>query len=341
MPMSLPSALGPACVGLRVVVRRLLPGQRGPSGGPAMTDLLGVMEAWDQTTTSIRDEDGTLVVVERALIVSGKAVPPRPSVRLRVSAADAELRALDSWPAVESARLGGWVLRASGGFSARANSALLVGDPGLPWAEAVAAVRDWYAARGLPAWVQALAGSAERDRLGADGWVTARPGEADTGMLVAGLARARRHNRALLPSGGDHTVAVAAELDESWLADDARARTHRTQAEAVLGGPEQVGFVSVTDSAGRLVAKGRAALSVRADVWVGITDVWVSPEDRRRGLGGIVLDALLGWGAERGATTAYLQSRLDNAGALALYERVGFVVHHAYGYLRAGDEPPG
>ena len=45
-PMSAPPGLGPHCVGQRVVVRRLLPGQTGPSGGPAMTDLLGVMESW-------------------------------------------------------------------------------------------------------------------------------------------------------------------------------------------------------------------------------------------------------------------------------------------------------
>ena len=37
--MTLPSSLGPSCVGLRVVVRRALPGQTGPTGGPAMTDL--------------------------------------------------------------------------------------------------------------------------------------------------------------------------------------------------------------------------------------------------------------------------------------------------------------
>jgi ribosomal protein S18 acetylase RimI-like enzyme len=78
-------------------------------------------------------------------------------------------------------------------------------------------------------------------------------------------------------------------------------------------------------------------LSERADVWLGLSDLWVSAEHRRRGLAVVVLDELLAWGAERGATTAYLQVPLDNAGALALYERVGFTVHHTYAYL----QPPG
>ena len=35
------ASLGPHVVGERVVVRRLLRGETGPTGGPAFTDLLG------------------------------------------------------------------------------------------------------------------------------------------------------------------------------------------------------------------------------------------------------------------------------------------------------------
>jgi len=61
--------------------------------------------------------------------------------------------------------------------------------------------------------------------------------------------------------------------------------------------------------------------------------VWVSPARRRRGLGTVVVGALLEWAAERGVTTAYLQTRGDNPPALAAYDRLGFVTHHAYRYL--------
>jgi ribosomal protein S18 acetylase RimI-like enzyme len=61
--------------------------------------------------------------------------------------------------------------------------------------------------------------------------------------------------------------------------------------------------------------------------------VWVSPDHRRQGLGTVVVAAMLDWAAERGATTAYLQVRGDNPGAVAAYERLGFVTHHAYRYL--------
>ncbi|MGH3369574.1 MAG: hypothetical protein ACRDPR_06205, partial [Nocardioidaceae bacterium] len=125
--MNTPPGLGPHVVGQRVVVRRVLPGETGPSGGPALTDVLGVMESWSGGVAAVRKADGDLVEIAIADIVSGKAVPPRPSVRLRVPPELAERRALAAWPAVETELLGEWVLRASDGFSARANSTLATG----------------------------------------------------------------------------------------------------------------------------------------------------------------------------------------------------------------------
>ncbi len=81
-----------------------------------------------------------------------------------------------------------------------------------------------------------------------------------------------------------------------------------------------------------MVATGRVAAD---GDWAGITDVWVSPDHRRRGLGLVVVAGLLEWAAERGATTAYLQVRGDNAAGLALYAGLGFRTHHAYRYLAA------
>ena len=45
-----------------------------------------------------------------------------------------------SWRPLETARLGGWRLRAGAGFTGRANSVLPLGDPGLPLDEAIAHV---------------------------------------------------------------------------------------------------------------------------------------------------------------------------------------------------------
>ena len=304
--------LGPSCVGMRVVVRRLLPGQTGPSGGPAMTDVLGVMESWQDGTTTIRTQGG-VVEVDIADIVSGKPVPPRASVVSRLSPEEVERRAVAGWPPLETEQLGGWLLRAADGFSARANSVLALDEP-----EPLDRVLAFYAERGLPAWAQLVVGSSLVTHFEEAGWIRARPGEADSLFQVAAVSRALRAARALAQAY------EATSSDVCWPVESEAAR-------AVREGPDQVGFLTIGE-----VARGRVSVTTHGvDVWCGITDVWVSPEARGTRLGYAVMAALLDWAAERGAGTAYLQVRADNEPALALYERLGFVTHHAYRYLAA------
>ena len=76
-------ALDRDLIGRRVVVRRLLPGERGPSGGPAMTDVLGVLIAWTEAEVTVRRDDETDITITQAEIVAAKPVPPRPERRRR------------------------------------------------------------------------------------------------------------------------------------------------------------------------------------------------------------------------------------------------------------------
>ncbi len=332
-----PPGLGPHVVGQRVVVRRVVRGETGPTGGPAFTDVLGVMEAWAGGSARVRTEAGELVVIAVGDIVSGKPVPPRPSVRLRVPAGLAERRAVAAWPPREAEPLGEWLLRASDGYSGRANSVLAVGDPGLPVAEALARVSEFYRAHDLPAWAQVVVGSDEQAALEDAGWVPARPGEADTLFQLVSVSAARRVVRRRLP-GDVPPTRVTDRVDDAWLADDAHALAHLEAARPILDGPAEVGFVTVTEpGGGGVVAKGRVARgsgTVPGDQdWACLTNVWVSPDHRRRGLGTTVVATMLDWAAERGVTTAYLQVRGDNPGAVTAYERLGFVTHHAYRYL--------
>jgi hypothetical protein len=70
-----------ADVGHRVVVRRLVPGETGPSGGPAMTDVLGTLESWTDDVLVVCRADGERVAIAAGLVVSGKRVPARPPRR--------------------------------------------------------------------------------------------------------------------------------------------------------------------------------------------------------------------------------------------------------------------
>jgi N-acetylglutamate synthase len=75
-------------IGQRVVVRRALPGEVGPSGGPALTDVIGVLEAWEDDSLSVRRESGEVVIIPLADVAAGKQIPPRSAGSFKQRTAD-------------------------------------------------------------------------------------------------------------------------------------------------------------------------------------------------------------------------------------------------------------
>lgn len=70
----------------------------------------------------------------------------------------------------------------------------------------------------------------------------------------------------------------------------------------------------------------------------GLFAVHTAPEQRRRGVGRAVVDALLAEARRRGSRTAYLQVTADNEAALALYRPFGFVPVYDYWYRGIASE---
>lgn len=281
-------------------MRRLVPGETGPSGGPALTDLLGVCLAWDATGCTVQPEDGPAVTIPLALIVSGKPVPPRPSVRARISARDSELHTAGLWDRVLTVPIGEWVLRHDpapvGRPRRRANSCLAMGDPGVPLAEACRQVGDLYSGFGRPAYLQVEAGGDVEAGVRALGWREDPTGEAE--LRMASVARVRRSLGA---------AAVPVELTvtgERAVASIGTGCDPVAEAEATVDGD-----------------------------WIGIHGLTVDPGHRRRGHATALMAALLEWGAERGAMTAWLHVETANAPARALYDGLGFDVHHVCRYF--------
>ncbi|WP_460796223.1 GNAT family N-acetyltransferase [Nocardioides pacificus] len=305
--------LGPHVVGQRVVIRRVVRGETGPTGGPALTDTLGVAQSWDDAEVVVRREDGVAVAIRIADIVSGKPVPPRPSVHHRLSARACEEHTLALWPQMERVPLldgvaSDWVLRCDpapvGRPLKRANSCLAMGEPGTSYDEALAAVVAFYTERDRDPLIQVEAGSDAERALLERGWQPLAGGEAE--FRVGSLAKARRARRSLRAS---------VDAEATLLVDGTHA------------------VVEVRDASGTVLASGRGSL--HRD-WLALHGLHVAPEHRRRGLAGLVLDELFDWAGETGATTVWLHVEADNTAALALYGALGLVSHHTARYLTPG-----
>jgi ribosomal protein S18 acetylase RimI-like enzyme len=315
--------LGPEVVGRRVVVRRLVPGETGPTGGPAMSDVLGTVESWADGLVVVRREKGDLVEIPTSDIVAGKTVPPRPSTRLRVSPESAAARAALGWPAHHEEPLGEWRLREAGGYTKRANSALALGDPGLELPEALAAVARYYRSVRLTPRVRVIDGSEAQEAALAAGW-SPDPDDAASDLMLGSVARARR---SLGRGDPDDPELWLGGLDEAWLGSDERAVSYGDAAIRVLVSGSPV-FARI--GADPVVARGRAALC-DAD-WLSVSSLWTHPFNRGSGLGRQVMRALLGWGAEHGASTVVLEVAHGNDRVRDWYAAMGLAVHHTYCY---------
>ncbi len=322
-------------VGARVVVRHRLPAA-DPATGARLTDVVGDLVAADGDVLVVSTRHGR-VRVDAASVEVVHEVPPRPSRRgaphRALSVADLQRVMLGAWPAMETARLGDWVLRASRGFTHRANSVMTAGSPGRPLGAALDEVEAWYARRGLPSDLT-VAGPVgfvpAQDPLAAELLARGYAPRVVTRTLTASVEEVLRAGGPA--SAGPVEVTTSQELSEEWLeafrgyrpVDDVAAR-------AVLTGSPAQDLATARTADGRVVGIGRLGV---ASAWGGVAAMWVDPRARRTGVASAVLATLAARARGRGIRSLHLQTDTDNTAALRLYAKHGFGAHHEYVNLR-------
>ena len=287
-------------VGTRVSLRYRLPA----GSVPPLTDVVGHLEAVDPTLR-VRTKRGQVVEIATADVVAVKALSAAP-VRTG-DIRNLEHAAALAWPGIEQHRLDGWLLRFGRGSTRRANSAVPLD---VPTSSNVSALIDWYAARSVAPLIAAP------DRLL---------------HVPAGVEDRRRNSDH--DKRSDAVVAddgrVADRPDDEWL------RLYERDVPVDVLTAVIDGEVAFAMSAGAAVGRGAVTESPDGTRWVGLSAVHVLETARRRGLARQLCEGLLAWGAEKGATRAYVQVLADNAAATRLYDSMGFSVHHRSRYVRA------
>jgi N-acetylglutamate synthase len=310
----MPLVLEPSWIGRRVSVRRVL--DRTAEGELRFGDVVGDLVGLDTETAVIEARSGP-VEVPVGLVAAARVAVPSTADELALEATVAR-----GWRAAETAELGGWLLRATGGFTSRANSVLPLRAPGRPLDEALDTVRAWYAERGLPARLQ-LPVEARRlldAELAERGWSAESP----THVLAARLD--------MLPdaaAGDAPPVRIADAPDDAWLGRY-RGGAATDVARGLLSRHDRAGFAAVSVD-GTTLAIGRGTVDGE---WLGVTAVEVDESARRLGLATAVMRALWRWGAARGARRSHVEVAVDNGAALALYQGLGYWQHHDYHYRR-------
>jgi GNAT superfamily N-acetyltransferase len=299
------SGLGARDIGHRVVVRHRIPG--------GLTDIIGVLQAWTPALVTVRHADSTVHEIPAADVTAAKTIPEMPLRPVDVD--QLFLTTALGRPAVETAYVGHWLLRASAGWTGRGNSLLPAGDPGIPVADALSEAVNFYRERQLPPQALVRLGSPQDQEIRACGWVDARPEQSDVLVMHTTL---------------DHVNAVPEyeTPDDSWYAAAFEGPVPDV-APKVLEGAAKAMFASVVVD-GSVVAVGRGSMTGH---WLGVDAIRVSDDFRRRGLGTAIVQGLARWAGPHGGRRTYLEVLDENTAALATYGRLGYQEAYRYRYL--------
>ncbi|HVU02742.1 MAG TPA: GNAT family N-acetyltransferase [Polyangiaceae bacterium] len=231
------------------------------------------------------------------------------------------------WPAAEVEEHGGWRFRATGSVTRRVNSVWpnrSTGDE--PLLARIERAEAFYRSRGLPPAFQITSVCLPADldsTLAERGYRVTAPTsvQAVTFEAFRMAGQPPQIQTSVLPSPGDEWMSLSA--DRGRFADT------RDVYAGILTRIGARGGFALAKWKGKPIAVG---IGVVDGDFLGIFGMLTMPEARRRRAATAILGALVGFGAARGATRAFLQVESGNEGARALYAAAGFRPSHDYHY---------
>ncbi|WP_339802373.1 GNAT family N-acetyltransferase [Paenibacillus sp. FSL R5-0744] len=240
---------------------------------------------------------------------------------------------LNTWPAEQSVLLNGWVLRTAAGYTKRANSVNpLYGEKSslVDLTNQIKLAEQYYKDAGLkPVFkITPYIQPANLDEALAErGYTVVEPSSVRI-LDLEGLAA---------PELRFH-VQIQENLTEEWLnafteLAELSVVNQSTLTRMLSASLFQQGYILLFND-GVPTACG---LGIIQNGYIGLFDIITATDQRRQGMAEQLLLALLHWGKTQGATTAFLQVVQANAGASALYDKLGFKEIYQYWYRVVGN----
>ena len=306
-----------AAIGARVTVRL-----HEATGG--FRDIVGTLQRSVDGVNELLNSKGQIISFsedEIAIWREIKPLPDRAGTGAPFSLRIQELEHISNltWPADEIKEIGKWRLRISDGFTMRANSVLPTGagpfgEPNLDLGKAVDEVVKIYQEKSLtPTFTLPLPLYEELDNyLAGLGWKVKIGAEYLVNDIPVSLNL----------ESADFQIVTTSEPTPEWLALQSDHQLERIMRNYQAHYAE-IKFDNQTVAIGRIATFGKWALATR---------VYVNPEFRGKGIGALLMRALMAAAKGDGATKIGLQVDSENGAGLALYKSMGFRFHHSYHY---------
>lgn len=229
---------------------------------------------------------------------------------------------LNAFPALQTLHYDGWIVRMSKGYSRRANSVQTFHAPTQPLDEKISYCEQLYRANNLLV-VFKMTPASQPSNLDAELDARGYRREGNTSVQTRALET--------LEYKRNENVSISEQWGDEWydaychLNPPAQREILQTMLQLIL---PQTAYASLQDENGVRAC----GLGVLQQGYLGLFDIVVDRNARRRGYGKQLVSQLLAWGKANGARTAYLQVVCGNEPALKLYSQLGFVEQYQYWY---------
>lgn len=231
-----------------------------------------------------------------------------------------ETISLGGWPAIEEEEYDCWILRASCGYTGRANSIVPLHKGNIDIHEKILNCESWYGIRGLPAIFKLTDAS---DYL--------------SGYLDKRLysIRPRVNVQSILLNGFNRkSDIILSEMHvDEWI-DAYRTIVGQSESELIIHSNLLRLLQNNADFVVLFVdnAPVCCGICVYQGEYAGIFDIVTASAVRRKGYAEQLLIEILNIAKNKGASYSYLQVISDNKPAISLYRKLGFETQYQYWY---------
>jgi ribosomal protein S18 acetylase RimI-like enzyme len=230
---------------------------------------------------------------------------------------------LNAWPAHQQMLYDGWLLRFANGYTKRANSVMPVYPSEQDMDTKIDFCEGIYRQMGLPSVFRLT--PLVQENLDFDledrGYKKIDPTRVMT-LELNGLVFPVSSSFHLRELPLEQWMGVFSEISGSLVE---KQPAHAEILRNILN-PH---IPAALEISGKWVACG---LGVLERDWFGLFDIVTHPDYRQQGLGTRLVAGMLAWAKSRGAENSYLQVMENNAPALGLYTKLGYVDGYGYWY---------
>ena len=237
---------------------------------------------------------------------------------------------MDGWPALMTLLYDGWVIRLSNGYGNRSNSINPIYSSKINMEEKIEYCKKLFGRHNLPAAYKLLSCEEHKPlekRLEALKYRKINETSVQTCNIPATTESKRRG------------IIVSEGFDEHWI----KSVIEFNQIEEkdvptfkkILGNIAREKIVVRKEVAGEIAGCGYGVIG---NGYVGVFDITVKEDQRRKGYGREIVETILREAAKRGVKNSYLQVMLNNPAALRLYKKLGFREKYQYWYRKKPEE---